>query len=413
MKEKTTSRTVKPFKAVTAAVVAFGLTGVMAACGSTTSAAKGPASTKKAFVIPAILSESGGAAFLGKEEAQGLKALEKEVNAQGGIHGTPVEFKLYDNETQPSVAVSLASSLLSKNYPVILNGSVVATDAPVDKLASSNGPVIYDLSPGVHPAPHSWIFSSGVSTRSQMQAYLHWFKAKGWTRIAAITSTDASGQDGWTELQHALALPQNKGKFKLVAHETFDDTAVSVSTQLDRIAQAKPQVIVAWATGSPIEVVLKDLPQSPAANIPVATTDGNQTYAEMHAWASFLPKQLYFPAPQLFAMKYLSGADRKASQTFVSAFKGTGIKPDVGQILSWDPGLIVIHALKQVGVKATAAQIRHAMDRTENFSGVTGRYNFSPANHRGIGTNGVWISRWSAAQNTWIPVSGPGGTPLP
>ena len=412
MKKTISLMSVRGAKRLTALAAVLALTSVSSACGSTTSAAKGPASTKKTFVIPAILSESGGAAFLGKEEAQGLKALEKEVNAHGGIHGTPIKFQFYNNETQPSLAVSLASSILSKNYPVMLNGSVVATDAPVDKLATSNGPVIYDLSPGVHPAPHSWIYSSSFSTRSAMDAFLQWFKSKGWVRIAAITSTDASGQDGWKQLKHALSLPQYKG-LKIVDHETFDDTAVSVSTQLDRIAQAKPQVILAWATGSPIEVVFKDVAQGPTANIPIATTWGNQTYAEMHMWSHFLPKQLYFPSPQaLCALKYLSGSNLSAARTFLFGYTN-GIKPDVGQILSWDPALIVIHALKQVGIKATASQIRHAINTTTHFAGATGVYNFSPTNHRGIGTKAVWIARWSTAHNGWIPVSGPGGGPLP
>ena len=205
---------------------------VLAACGSSASAAsKGASSTSQAslapYVMNAIVSETGSGSFLGSEEAKSLQTLAKQVNASGGIDGHPLQVDIKDNQSSPATAVSLATSLISSGVPFLLNGSIVAADKAVDALATANGPFIYDLSPGVHPAAGSMIFSSGLSTTDQVEAGLSFLQSKGLTNIAAMTSTDATGADGLAQLQKALALPQFSS-IHLLTHQTFDPGAVSV-----------------------------------------------------------------------------------------------------------------------------------------------------------------------------------------
>lgn len=59
----------------------------------------------------------------------------------------------------------------------MLNGSQVPTDSAVDALATTNGPFIYDLSPGVHPKSGSMVFLAGLSTTVMAQTYLTYLKS--------------------------------------------------------------------------------------------------------------------------------------------------------------------------------------------------------------------------------------------
>ena len=65
------------------------------------------------YRIPVILSLSGPAAFLGKEQADSLRMLEDDVNRHGGVAGTPIHFDVADDQTSPQVAVQLANAIVA------------------------------------------------------------------------------------------------------------------------------------------------------------------------------------------------------------------------------------------------------------------------------------------------------------
>ena len=190
----------------------------------------------KPYNIDVIDSISGYASFIGTEENQALNVLEKAVNAEGGIHGRPIHFTYYDDETIPQQAVLLLNRLMISHPAVILGTTLVAQCNAMEPLVK-NGPVLYCFSPGVYPKPGSYMFSAGASTASLTAALVRYFRDKGWTRLAILTSSDASGQDGRRQLRAALHEPANKD-IKLVAEEQFNPTAVSVAAQIERIKAA-------------------------------------------------------------------------------------------------------------------------------------------------------------------------------
>lgn len=400
-----------------------GLAAIMAACGSasTSSSSSSPATTKAAatgtsapatpYVIHAILSETGGAAFLGSREAKALDKLAGQVNASGGIDGHPVQFSIQDNQTSPATAVSLATPLVSSGVPFILNGSVVAVDKAVDDLATANGPFVYDLSPGAHPASGSMEFSAGLSTTFMAQTYLTYFKSKGITNIAAITSTDASGVDGFNQLKATLAKPEFSS-FNLLTHQTFDPTAVSVTSQLSVIKAKNPQAIIIWTTGTPLGTVLNGMSSLGMENIPTVTTDGNAAYAELTHFASILPKTFYFPVGPLYLPPSdITNAEVSAKvKAFDSAVAAAGGHPGVAWGLSWDPAQLLIGAIQKLGINATAPQIQNYMQNLHNVPGIFGIYNTSVSDHRGLATSDETLTQWNGSSFT--PVSGPGGVPL-
>jgi branched-chain amino acid transport system substrate-binding protein len=403
--------------ALTAAAVAgcssssSGTSASSASSSSASSSSSGGSASGSTYTIHAIVSETGTASFLGKEEASALTALAKHVNATGGIDGHPLAFAISDNQTTASTSVSLASPLVSQ-VPVLIVGSLTTTDRPVDALATSSGPVIYDLSPGDHPAPGSFVYSASNSTTNQAQAFVNFAQSKGWTKVAAITSTDASGQDGWNNVQKAVA--NSKGAVTITDHETFAPTAVSVTTELSKIKATNPQALVIWTTGTPLGTVLKGMQELGMDNLPTMTTNGNASYAELQRLAAELPGQLYFPgAPFMAGPQNLTGQTKTEVQAFDSAMQAAGQKvPDEGDALAWDPGLILVSALRKLGINATASQIHQYIDSLTSFAGINGTYNFtdkSIPDNRGLTISSVYVAQWNKSQSQWTAVSGPAG----
>lgn len=410
----------------TAAVVGLSMA-TLTACGSSGSSGSGSSSGSSGsgsssgssssgsakgspYSIHAILSLSGNAAFLGNDEKRALTALQNQVNSSGGIDGHPLKFAIQDDQSTASVAVSLASRLIS-SVPMLIIGSITTVDRPVDALVSSNGPVIYDLSPGDHPKRGSFVFSSGNATTNLAAAFANFAVTKGWTHIAAITSTDASGQDGWKSVQKAVA--NSNGKISVTDHETFAPTAVSVTTQLNKIKATNPQAVIVWTTGTPFSTVVKGM-QQVGLSLPTMTTNGNESYKELTGLSSELPSQLYFASARFHVPPaQLTGQAKTSVQNFLSAIKTTGQPvPDEGNALAWDPGLIFVSALKKLGTGADAAKIHSYITSLKDFPGVSGTYNFTnPAvpDNRGVDINSVYVTEWSKSAKNWTPMSGPAG----
>jgi branched-chain amino acid transport system substrate-binding protein len=243
-----------------------------------------------------------------------------------------------------------------------------------------------------------------------LAASMRFFRAKGWTKIAILASTDATGQDVDNNMAQILAMPENKG-VEVVAHEHYNAADVSVAAQIARIKASGAQAMIAWTVGGPLATIFNGM-QSTGLDIPVLATPGNMTYAQMKQYASFLPKELYFPGSAAFAPEQLpAGAQKRAVTAYLDAFKAIGIQPDQGHLFVWDPILIVVDALNHLGAAATPDQLR-AYIQNYNGTGVFGTYDFHAVPQRGIGIDSVIMVRWNPERGTWVGVSKAGGVPL-
>lgn len=371
----------------------------------------GPSRAAEPFTINAIVPETGAASFLGQEEVQALNAVEALVNKSGGISGRPIKFAVVDDQSSPQTAVQLLNGIMARKPGVVLGSSFTSTCSAIAPLVAS-GPVEYCFSPGVHPPPGSYQFSGSNSTTDLLKVASIFFHESGWTKIAVITSTDATGQDADRGI--AAAFNAENGE-TIVDHEHFNISDVSVAAQLARIKASGAQALIAWSTGTPFGTVLRGAKEA-ALTIPILTTTGNLTYAQMKAYAAFMTPNLYFAAAPFIAPDQVTDpAVRRAVEAFVNAFKPTGVKPDVGQSLAWDPALLVVDVLKHVGLDASATKIRDYLNHIGGknpWVGIYGKYDFTASPQRGLGTAGVEMVRWDPSKEAWIAASTPGGHPL-
>jgi branched-chain amino acid transport system substrate-binding protein len=197
-------------------------------------------------------------------------------------------------------------------------------------------------------------------------------------------------------------------------HEAFDPTAVSVTTQLSKIKATNPQAVLVWTTGTPLGTVLSGMQQLGMNSLPTMTTNGNASYSEMQKLAGELPPQLYFPgAPFMVGPQDLTGQTKTEVQAFDSAMQAAGQKvPDEGDALAWDPGLILVSALRKLGTSATASQIHQYIESLTSFAGINGTYNFtdkSISDNRGLTITSVYIAQWDKSHGEWTAASGPAG----
>jgi branched-chain amino acid transport system substrate-binding protein len=359
--------------------------------------------------INAIVPMTGGAAFIGKGYSAAFNALETYVNKHGGIGGRPLKFVVQDDQSNPQTSVQLFSALLDKKVPVVLGAALVA-ECNAMKAMAKDGPLLYCLTPAVHPEAGSFIFSADPSTNDQLAASIHYFRARGLTRIAILTSTDASGQDADVTIAGAMNVPENRGVTE-VAHEHFNVTDLSVQAQIERIKATNPQVLIAWTTGTPFATILRAVNDA-GMQIPVYTNSGNLTYAQMAQYHDFLPKDLYFPAVACVVPDGITDAATKAAtNVYFQALRDVGVKPEYIESVAYDPALLVVTALRALGPNASSGRIRDYLNNVSNWAGASGRYDFRAIPQRGLGLSQIFVARWDGPQNTWVAVSKPGGDP--
>jgi hypothetical protein len=146
--------------------------------------------------VPAIVSLTGLASFIGNQDKVTLGLGEKLINESGGVKGCPLHFVYQDDQSNPQVAVQLLNQIVAAKPSVIVGPNLSATCNAVAPLLTS-GPADYCLSPALTPEVGGYVFSTMTSTRDAIGAQIRYFRMKGWTRVALLSSTDATGQGRW------------------------------------------------------------------------------------------------------------------------------------------------------------------------------------------------------------------------
>jgi branched-chain amino acid transport system substrate-binding protein len=362
------------------------------------------------YEIPVIASLTGIYAFIGKGSQAGLQGVESVANAAGGIAGRPIKFVFQDDGSSPQASLQLANDLIAKHVPFFLGTTATATCLSVAPILV-NGPLMYCLTPGVHPATGSWTYSANVSSDVATLVGLRYLRQRGLKRIAILAATDASGQDQEHGTDTALTNPANRD-FAIVAREHFAPADVSASAQLARIKAANAQVILLLCVGTAFGVGMHAIDDS-GIDVPVFTSNGNSTYAAMKQYANFLPKELLFPDQPMLAIEAISDKGvRDQALLYKKTIDALGVKPDGIPATAWDPGFLVVKALKKYGTSMTSVQLKTYLSTLQGYAGAMGRYDFREIPQRGLNEESVILTRWDKAKDWWVPVSHPGGAPL-
>jgi branched-chain amino acid transport system substrate-binding protein len=309
------------------------------------------------------------------------------------------------------VAVQVANQVLAGKPKVILGSALVAMCNAMGPLMR-NGPVLYCLSPSIHPQPGSYVFSASVSTTHLYAAILTYYRLRGWTRIAVLTSTDATGQVAENDIRAAMQTPENQG-LEIVASERFNPTDVSADAQIQRMKAAAPQAIITSTSGTPLGTILRALGNA-AWDVPVVVPESNMLHTQMKQYAGITPKQLFYATGDwlLSTDPGVPQAVKDHKNRMFAAFRRAGIPPDEAAGLAWDPALITVAALRALPEEASPAQLRAHIAGLTAFPATLGLYDFPAEPQRGIGVNGVVMARWNAESNDWSVISHPGGAPL-
>lgn len=100
---------------------------------------------KKPIKVGAVQPFSGGLELYGNQAKLGLDLAAKEINAAGGIMGSPVEIIYEDNKTDPKASVERSNKLIQSDEVIAVSGPITsnARDAMAPTFKRNKTPLLY------------------------------------------------------------------------------------------------------------------------------------------------------------------------------------------------------------------------------------------------------------------------------
>jgi branched-chain amino acid transport system substrate-binding protein len=340
--------------------------------------------------IGAFFALSGPAANIGMPTKLVAQMVVEKINKEGGINGRSIELIIGDTESDPAKAAVIAKKFIfNDKVAAIVGPTSTGEGMSVKKIVEEAGiptfmtvggdPVIM----GGNFGPYTYVFKSPQRSSTAARKLYGYLKAKGLTKVALFTNSDAFGKDGlgWLE-----KLAPEFG-LALVAKESFGPSDTDMTAQLTKIRNAAPQAIVVWTIGPVGSIVAKNKAQL-GITIPLFQCHGlpDPKYVELAGKASEGDRM---PATKLMVWDALPDADpqKPVIAEFVRLYRDDykhdrefPINTHSGY--AWDAIMIVANAMKKAGTDPKA--LRAAIEQTKGYVGVSGVYNPTAEDHNGL-----------------------------
>jgi branched-chain amino acid transport system substrate-binding protein len=365
--------------------------------------------------IPVLAALAGPLAFYGQAVVKGLELLADSVNKDGGVNGRPIKFVVSDEQSNPQIAAQLMSQAVAKGAQLVLDAGGASSCLAAGSLLKADGPVLYCMTSVVHPPPGSYMFATTApSFYDQHVVMLRYLRLRGLTKIALISSTDATGLEAEKTVDAVVALPENKSALVITGRERLGLSDLSAAAQIERIKATGAQAIIAGTTGTAFQTILRGV-RDAGLDVPVFASAGNLSYRQMEAFAPSLPRgDVYITGFPVYARDAITGAPalKKVVDRFYAVMNANGIpKPEVGYATAWDQGAVVVDALRHKGPNATASQLHDYLMNLRGLTGLFGPVDFKASPQSGSSKDWIFLLRWDPGNNQFVPVSKAGGEP--
>src|SRR5262245_993985 len=205
--------------------------------------------------VGVTLSATGPAASLGIPERNTFALMPKTIG------GKKVEYIVLDDATDTTNAVKNTRKLITEDKVDVVIGSTVSPNslAMVDTVAEGETPMISLAASSriVDPvdAKRRWVFKTPQNDQQMAVIIASHMLNQGVKTVGYLGFSDAYGEGWWTEFSKVCAA---RG-LNIIVSERFQRTDTSVTAQVLKITQDKPDAVLIGASGTPAALPQKAL----------------------------------------------------------------------------------------------------------------------------------------------------------
>jgi branched-chain amino acid transport system substrate-binding protein len=336
----------------------------------------GTALAADAIKIGYAANVTGVQASLDGPMLNGAKLAAAEINAAGGVLGSPIDLVIYDSKSDATVISTVASQLIDSDKVVGIVGfadsdSVLAIGPQVQK---AQIPFVTPgaTSPKLPSQLGNEVFLACFGDNVQAAVGAE-FALKKLNAKTAYLLTDI-GTEYTTLLSDYFVNAYEHGGGKIVGKDTYKIGDKTFTAQIAKIKALSPQpdFIYAAANAEEIGLILKQLRQA-GITLPVVGGDGYDTPLLLQVGGD-AANNTYFTTHAFIG----DGASPKV-KAFMDAYqKAYNTAPENAfAALGYDAVKLMADAIKRAGAP-DPAKIRDALAATSGLDGVTGTISYRP-----------------------------------
>ncbi len=336
----------------------------------------------KVIKVGALVSITGPTAFLGVPERNTLEMLVRDINKKGGINGNKIDLIVYDTKGSPASSVVLARKLIYSNKVDVIVGPTRSgsTLAIIPLIQRSRVPLIsMAASHKITQPVKKWVFKTAPSDSLAVERIYSYMRDKNIKNVALLTASTGFGSSGREELKRLAP----KYDIKIVADELFGPKDTNMTSQLIKIKNIKGlQAIVCWGTNPGPASVAKNVKEL-NIKVPLFMSHGvaSKKFIELAGKAA---NGIILPGGKLLIADQLPKNDpqKKVLLAYKKMYEAKYGPVSTFGGHAYDAIHIIALAIKK---GATDRQtLRDEIEKTKNFIGITGIFNYSKNNHAGL-----------------------------
>jgi branched-chain amino acid transport system substrate-binding protein len=333
--------------------------------------------------IGALFAVTGPASFLGEPERNTAQMVVDEINKAGGIKGRKLQLITYDTQGDATKAVQAATRLIKEDKVVAIIGPSTTGDtmAIIPLVEKAQIPLI-SCAAGIkitEPVKR-WVFKTAQNdSLAVARVYEHLVKQKI-NKVALLTVSDSFGSSGREQLKAQAA----KYGIQLVSDDTYGPKDTDMTPQLTKIRTNQSQALICWGTNPGPALITRNAKQL-GLKLPIYMSHGvsSKKFLDLAGDAA---EGVILPSGRVLVADLLPNSDRqkKSLVSFVQDYKRHfNAEGDHFGGHAWDAIMLLKAAMAKGG--DSPAAIRDQLEKTRNFAGIGGVFNYSPTDHSGLG----------------------------
>ena len=332
--------------------------------------------------IGALFSVSGPASFLGEPERNTAQMMVEQINKAGGIKGRKLELIVYDTQADATKAVQAVNRLIKDDKVVAIIGPSTTGDsmAVIPVVEKAEIPLI-SCAAGIKITKpvKKWIFKTAQNDVLAVARIYQYMKEQKISKVAILTVSDGFGSSG----REQLVLQSKDFGIEIISDETYGPADKDMTVQLTKIRGSAAQAIICWGTNPGPAIVARNAKQL-GIKTPLYMSHGvsSKRFIELAGDGS---EGIILPSGRVIVADQLPNADpqKKALLSYVNGYrKQYKVEGDHFGGHAWDAIMLLKRAIERGG--DSPAAIRDELEKTKDFAGIGGTFNYSEQDHAGL-----------------------------
>ena len=328
---------------------------------------------------------SGTLAYMGKAVDEGMRTYFDMVNEQGGVNGRKIKLITYDDELKPAKSVANAKLLVERDKVFAMVGNIGhATNISAYEYSSTKKvPTIGALSISdlTSNPPRDLLYVLPSPQSTETAAYIdHAVEVLKAKKIAMLYQND-----GWGKPAYDIAVQRmEKHGMKLVEAQTFERFATDLTSQVFKLKQAEPDVVIVYALGQEAVQFFRGAEKlgwkptvfgAGGLNDPKFIELLGKTQSKLYVASYYDAVDGNNPAIQSFFQRYTKLYPKSA--------------PTSMALMGYSSAAVTVEALKRTGAEPSRAKVVAELDGMKDFDQKIGpKITFQPVSAGGYARRG-------------------------